>query len=128
MLFATIGQGAIFLWMTAAGAVIGAVTLAFDALRCILQAGKILSAALDFAAGAVASAVLIAALIIGNYGRVRFYELFAAALGLRCSIYVSNTAFAAASPAHAAMKKLAALLKAAGKRLNSYKVIKYLLK
>ena len=42
--------------MTAAGAVIGAVTLAFDALRCILQAGKILSAALDFAAGAVASA------------------------------------------------------------------------
>lgn len=51
MLFATIGQGAIFLWMTAAGAVIGAVTLAFDALRCILQAGKILSAALDFAAG-----------------------------------------------------------------------------
>ena len=111
MLFATIGQGAIFLWMTAAGAVIGAVTLAFDVLRCILQAGKILSAALDFAAGAVASAVLIAALIIGNYGRVRFYELFAAA-----------------SPAHAAMKKLAALLKAAGKRLNSYKVIKYLLK
>ena len=122
MLFATIGQGAIFLWMTAAGAVIGAVTLAFDALRCILQAGKILSAALDFAAGAVASAVLIAALIIGNYGRVRFYELFAAALGL------ARFRFAAASPAHAAMKKLAALLKAAGKRLNSYKVIKYLLK
>ncbi len=122
MLFATIGQGAIFLWMTAAGAVIGAVTLAFDALRCILQAGKILSAALDFAAGAVASAVLIAALIIGNYGRVRFYELFATALGL------AMFRFAAASPAHAAMKKLAALLKAAGKRLNSYKVIKYLLK
>ncbi len=122
MLFATIGQGAIFLWMTAAGAVIGAVTLAFDALRCILQAGKILSAALDFAAGAVASAVLIAALIIGNYGRVRFYELFAAALGL------AMFRFATASPAHAAMKKLAALLKAVGKRLNSYKVIKYLLK
>ena len=122
MLFATIGQGAIFLWMTAAGAVIGAVTLAFDALRCILQAGKILSVALDFAAGAVASAVLIAALIIGNYGRVRFYELFAAALGL------AMFRFAAASPAHAAMKKLAALLKAVGKRLNSYKVIKYLLK
>lgn len=122
MLFATIGQGAIFLWMTAAGAVIGAVTLAFDALRCILQAGKILSAALDFAAGAVASAVLIAALIIGNYGRVRFYELFAAALGL--AIF----RFAAASSVHAAMKKFAALLKAAGKRLNSYKVIKYLLK
>ena len=122
MLFATIGQGTIFLWMTAAGAVIGAVTLAFDALRCILQAGKILSAALDFAAGAVASAVLIAALIIGNYGRVRFYELFAAALGL--AIF----RFAAASFAQAAMKKLAALLKAAGKRLNSYKVIKYLLK
>lgn len=122
MLFATIGQGAIFLWMTAAGAVIGAVTLAFDALRCILQAGKILSAALDFAAGAVASAVLIAALIIGNYGRVRFYELFAAALGL------AMFRFAAASPARTAMKKLAALLKTAGKRLNSYKVIKYLLK
>ena len=122
MLFATIGQGAIFLWMTAAGAVIGAITLAFDALSCILQAGKILSAALDFAAGAVASAVLIAALIIGNYGRVRFYELFAAALGL------AMFRFAAASPTHTAMKKLAALLKAVGKRLNSYKVIKYLLK
>lgn len=122
MLFATIGQGAIFLWMTAAGAAIGAVTLAFDALRRILQAGKILSAALDFAAGAVASAVLIAALIIGNYGRVRFYELFAAALGL------AMFRFAAASPARTAMKKLTALLKAAGKRLNSYKVIKYLLK
>ena len=110
MLFATIGQGAIFLWMTAAGAVIGAVTLAFDALRCILQAGKILSAALDFAAGAVASAA------------APDPSLFAAALGL------AMFRFAAASPAHAAMKKLAALLKAAGKRLNSYKVIKYLLK
>ena len=52
MLFGTIGQGWVFVWMVAAGALIGAWYALLAALRRLLAAGTWLSLAADAAFGA----------------------------------------------------------------------------
>lgn len=81
MLFATAGQGWVFLWMMAAGALIGAWYALLAALRRLLRAGLWLSLAADTAFGAGAAAIFCAALVAADYGRVRLYAVLAAALG-----------------------------------------------
>ena len=82
MLFATAGQGALMVWMMAAGAVMGLVYLLFAALRRLIQAGFVLTLISDLACGVICAAVFIAFLVRGNYGRVRMFEILAAALGM----------------------------------------------
>ena len=122
MLFATIGQGAVFLVMLGAGLAIGVLTLLSEALRRILQAGRALSLAVDLAAGLLAAAVLIAALIFADYGRIRIYQLLGAALGL------ALFRFALTSPARGAAYCVRKALRRLGMGLKSRKVIIYLLK
>lgn len=81
MLFATAGQGALFLWMLAAGAGVGAWYLLLAALRRFIRAGLYLSLACDLAFGAGSAIIWMIALIMGNYGRVRLFEIIAALLG-----------------------------------------------
>lgn len=81
MLFSTIGQGWVFLWMAAAGAVIGAWYALLAALRRLLCAGFWISLASDIAFGAGAAAIFCAALVAANYGQLRLYAVMAAALG-----------------------------------------------
>ena len=81
MLFATVGQGARFVWMMAAGAAVGAWYLATALLRRFLQAGFWLTLGCDLLFGAGAAAILIAALIAGCYGQARAFDLLGAALG-----------------------------------------------
>ena len=81
MLFATVGQGARFVWMTAAGAAVGAWYLATALLRRFIQAGFWLTLACDLLFGAGAAVILIAALIAGSYGQVRPFDLLGALLG-----------------------------------------------
>ena len=81
MLFATIGQGWVFLWMLAAGAVIGAWYALLAALRRLLAAGFWLSLAADLAFGAGAAAIFCGALVAANYGRAELYTALGAALG-----------------------------------------------
>lgn len=81
MLFATIGQAQLFVWMMAAGAVIGAWYTLTALLRRILQAGFWLTLACDLLFGAGSAAILIAALVVGNYGRVRPFEILGALFG-----------------------------------------------
>lgn len=82
MLFSTIGQIHVFLWMAGAGALIGALCALAAALRRLLCAGFWLTLAIDAATGLGAAVVLIAALVLGNYGVVRLYELLGAVAGL----------------------------------------------
>ena len=93
MLFATIGQGVVFLWMTAAGVVIAAWYGLCAALRQLLSAGFWLSLAVDAAFGAGAAALFALALFTANYGSLRLYDLLASALGF------ALCAFALAKPA-----------------------------
>ena len=81
MLFATVGQGSVFLWMVAAGAVVALWYGACAALRRLLQAGFWLSLAADAAFGAGAAALFCLALYAANYGELRLYALLGAALG-----------------------------------------------
>ena len=81
MLFSTAGQGWVFLWMLAAGALIGAWYALLAALRRLLCAGFWLSLAADVAFGAGAAAIFCAALVAANYGVVRLYAVLGAALG-----------------------------------------------
>ena len=81
MLFATVGQGWVFLWMAAAGALIAAWYGVLAGLRRLLAAGLWLSLAADVAFGAGAAGIFCAALVAANYGRVELYAVLAAALG-----------------------------------------------
>ena len=81
MLFATVGQGARFIWMLAAGAAVGAWYLATALLRRFIQAGFWLTLACDLLFGAGAAVILIAALIAGSYGQARPFDILGAVLG-----------------------------------------------
>ena len=82
MLFATVGQGARFIWMLAAGAVIGAWYMLTALLRRFIQAGFWLTLACDLLFGAGAAVILIAALIAGSYGQARPFDVLGAAIGV----------------------------------------------
>lgn len=81
MLYATLGQLPVFLWMTAAGALIGAWYALLAGLRRLLRAGFWLSLAADVGFGAGAAVLFCAALYAANYGRLRLYAALAAGLG-----------------------------------------------
>lgn len=81
MLFATVGQGWVFLWMAAAGALIGAWYALLAALRRLLAAGFWLSLAADIAFGVGAAAIFCGALVAADYGEARLYALLGALLG-----------------------------------------------
>lgn len=82
MLFATAGQGALFVWMLASGVVIGIWYLLTALLRRILQAGFWLTLACDLAFGVGCAAIWMAFLVAGNYGRVRLFTVIAPVLGV----------------------------------------------
>ena len=81
MLFGTIGQHRIFLWMLAAGALMGAWYALTAALRHLLDAGPVLSLLIDALFGLGAAAIFCLALYTANYASLRLYAVLAAALG-----------------------------------------------
>ena len=81
MLFQSAGQGWVFAWMAAAGALIGAWYGALAALRRLLSAGPWLSLLMDIAFGVGAAAIFCGALVAADDGRMRLFDLLAALLG-----------------------------------------------
>lgn len=81
MLFTTVGQGWVFAWMMAAGALAGAWYALLAALRRLLRAGFWLSLAADLAFGAGAAVVYCAALVAADWGRFRLYSALGALTG-----------------------------------------------
>lgn len=81
MLFATIGQGYVFLWMMGAGLLIGALYAFAAAMRRLLCAGFWLALLIDVLTGLGAGLILIAALVTGSYGQLRLYEMLGALAG-----------------------------------------------
>ena len=81
MLFTTVGQGWVFAWMMAAGALIGAWYAALAALRRLLRAGFWLSLITDLAFGAGAAVIYCAALVAADWGRFRLYSALGTLLG-----------------------------------------------
>lgn len=81
MLFTTIGQHRVFLWMAAAGVLMGVWYALLAALRRLLSAGVWLGLLADAAFGLGAAAIFCLALYTANYGQLRLYAALAAALG-----------------------------------------------
>lgn len=81
MLFATVGQGALFIWMMMAGMMVGVWYGVTALLRRILQAGFLLSFACDLLFGLGGAAILLGFMVVGNYGQFRLFSVLGAALG-----------------------------------------------
>lgn len=81
MLFSTIAQPQLFLWMTLAGMVSALWYALLNALRQKTQAGALLSLCIDAIFAAGLAAVLIAFFLLGNYGKFRAFALLGAAAG-----------------------------------------------
>lgn len=81
MLFATMGQGALAIWMMACGAAMYILALLLEGLRHLMQAGFWLNLGLDLLLGALWAGIFIAFLAGGSWGRLRMFEILAAALG-----------------------------------------------
>lgn len=118
MLFSTAGQGWVFVWMLAAGALIGAWYALLAALRRLLCAGFWLSLAADVAFGVGAAVIFCGALVAADYGRVRLYGVLAALLGFFL--------FAAGAfpPARAAARGLAGLFRRIFVKIRDFRWIK----
>ena len=82
MLFATIGQQHLFLWMLGAGILSGLLYTVMSLLRRLLQAGFWLSLVIDLFYGLGCAVILLTALITGSYGRIYLYEILGAWTGL----------------------------------------------
>jgi len=107
MLFATVGQGALFVWMMLCGVVIGVWYALMALLRRILQAGFWLTLACDLAFGFGCAVILLGFMVLGNYGQFRLYMLLGAVAG------IILFAFALASP----LCRLLTWMKEAGGRI-----------
>lgn len=81
MLFQTIGQHRIFLWMFASGVLIGAWYGCVGLVRRLICAGTWLGLLCDAIFGLGAGAIFCGALYVANYGALRLYAVLAALLG-----------------------------------------------
>jgi len=81
MLFHTAGQAQVFLSMLYAGLLIGLWYDALGLIRRALFAGRLLTATLDLVFGAGSALILIAAMLLVNYGEMRVYCLLGALCG-----------------------------------------------
>ncbi len=81
MLFSTIGQIHVFLWMVGAGLAIGALYALCAWIRRLLCAGFWLTLTIDILFGLCAAVLLILAAMFASYGSLRLYEFLGAALG-----------------------------------------------
>ena len=118
MLFSTIGQGWVFLWMVAAGALIGAWYALLAALRRLLSAGFWLSLAADVAFGVGAAAIFCAALVVADYGRVRLYAILGALAGF--ALFAAGVF----PPARQAASALAGVARRIFVKIRAYRWIK----
>lgn len=99
MLFATVGQGPLFVWMMAAGALIGLWGELVGVLRRAVSAGFWLNLLCDLLFALGGALMLALALVAGNYGQPRPFALMGALLGLiafECGLAPPLRAFARA--------------------------------
>ena len=81
MLFSTANQAQVFIWMTAAGVAIGCICCLFSILRRALHPALPVLLVLDVLLGACCGLTFALSLVLGNYGRLRLFEILAAVLG-----------------------------------------------
>lgn len=81
MLFSTVGQMDVFLWMVVCGGLIGGWYGLIWGLRRLFQAGFWLNLGMDLAFGLGAAGLFLSFSMMANYGRVRLYAIGGVVLG-----------------------------------------------
>jgi len=81
MLFSTIAQPQMFLWMMLSGMAAAIWFEIVDGTRRLMQAGRLLSLFTDMVFALGLAVILILFFLWGNYAQFRLYALFASALG-----------------------------------------------
>ena len=81
MLFSTIAQPQMFLWMMLSGMIAALWFEIVDGTRRLMQAGRLLSLFTDMVFASGLAAILILFFLWGNYGQFRLYALIASACG-----------------------------------------------
>ena len=122
MLFSTIQQGLLFLWMMVAGVLIGAWYGLTLGLRRLIQAGFWLTLSCDLLFGAGCAVILCAFLVAGSYGALRPFELLGAICGALLCVC------AVLPPLRALGRWMARLYNAAAKRLRKSRVLQIIFK
>jgi len=122
MLFSTIGQPLIFLWMMFCGGVIALWYALADGARRLMGAGFWLSLLCDLIFGAGCAVILLSGLIIADYGRVRLYSLAGALLG------AIVTGLGLIAPLKRMLTRIRLFLQEIVKKLAKYRLIKVLFK
>ena len=118
MLFATVGQGALFIWMMAAGMAVGLWYGITALLRRVLQAGFWLTLACDLLFGAGSAAILMCFMIAANYGQFRLFSILGAVLGFALFM------FALAGPVNRLLNRLKAALGHIAASISKNRLIK----
>ncbi len=122
MLFETVGQGWVFLWMALFGAAGGALYLLCAALRRLLRAGAWISLAVDLAFSLGLTSLFLAGLLTAVAGRFRLYCLLGFILGF--ALFLSGPAWAAAG----LFRRILTKLRQAIHVLSKNRLIKVLLR
>ena len=122
MLFDTIFQPLIFVWMMVCGGIIALWYALMALVRRLTEAGFWLSLLWDLIFGLGCAAILIAGLVIADYGRVRLYSLLGAVLG------GIVTKFGLITPLQNVLGRFSAFLQGIVTKLAKYRLIKVLFK
>ena len=122
MLFSTISQPLVFVWMMFCGGVIALWYALMAAVRHLTEAGFFLSLICDLIFGLGCAVILIGGLIIADYGRLRFYSL----LGALCGAIM--TGIGLISPLRGILTGIHAFLQEIMTKLAKYRLIKVLFK
>ena len=122
MLFSTIAQPQMFLWMMLSGMVAALWFEIVDGFRRLMQAGRLLSFFTDIIFAIGLAAILIAFFLLGNYGQFRLYGLAGAACGY------GLFRFALLRPARALLAKLHRRLSAFWRRLTQKRLFNIIFK
>ena len=120
MLFSTISQPMIFVWMVLFGGIIALWYALVALVRRLMEAGFWLSLACDLVFGLGCAVILIAGLVSADYGRVRLYSL----LGALCGAIL--TKYALISPMKTVFSYFSAFLQGIVTKLAKYRLIKAL--
>jgi len=122
MLFATIAQPLVFLFMLLCGGVIALWYGALSALRQLMAAGPWLSLVCDLIFGLGCAVILILGLVLADYGRLRLYSLLAALCG------AALTGFALVGPLKGLLLRARIILQEILTRIAKNRLIKVIFK
>ena len=122
MLFSTIAQPQMFLWMMLSGMAAALWFEIVDGTRRLMQAGKLLSLFTDAVFAVGLAAILILFFLLGNYGEFRLYGLAGAACG-----YILFR-FAIVAPVKAVLSRLNKHLRAFGARIAKKRLFNVIFK